>query len=223
MFPNTHCSIIWGHGPLARYVKLRVVHAPGMPGTFSPSPQVSDPDMHHGTCVTHVPWCMPWSLTSGFLWRRWCGKTFLTFPAHAQPAIFCIWWEAHGVPKLSLQPSLSFSLRKCESDRRNKYWKYYTIRSLLNSICHNGPFPYCERGLIVSFKGVRYEISNRFVQIPTLFQSDMSTLVHQFARSHEKTSNRLSHIETAPWSFAIRRISEQLFATQTTDMGCLIS
>ena len=28
-------------------------------------PFVSDPDMHHGTCVTHVPWCMPWSLTRG--------------------------------------------------------------------------------------------------------------------------------------------------------------
>ena len=26
------------HGPLTRYVKLWVVHAPGMPGTFSPSP-----------------------------------------------------------------------------------------------------------------------------------------------------------------------------------------
>ena len=25
------------HGPLARYVKLRVAHAPGMPGTFSPA------------------------------------------------------------------------------------------------------------------------------------------------------------------------------------------
>ena len=25
-----------------------------MPGTFSPPPRVSDPDMHHGTCVTHV-------------------------------------------------------------------------------------------------------------------------------------------------------------------------
>ena len=25
-------------------------------------PLVSDPDMHHGTCVTHVPWCMPGSL-----------------------------------------------------------------------------------------------------------------------------------------------------------------
>ena len=23
---------------------------------------VSDPDMHHSTCVTHVPWCMPGSL-----------------------------------------------------------------------------------------------------------------------------------------------------------------
>ena len=26
------------NGPLARYVKLRVAHAPGMPGTFSPPP-----------------------------------------------------------------------------------------------------------------------------------------------------------------------------------------
>ena len=43
------------HGPLTRYVKLRVAHAPGMQGTFSPPPRVGDPDMHHGTCVTHVP------------------------------------------------------------------------------------------------------------------------------------------------------------------------
>ena len=35
--------------------KIAGAHAPGMPGTFSPSPQVNDPDMHHGTCVTHVP------------------------------------------------------------------------------------------------------------------------------------------------------------------------
>ena len=26
---------------------------------------VSDPDMHHGTCVTHVPWCMSETLTRG--------------------------------------------------------------------------------------------------------------------------------------------------------------
>ena len=49
---------------LLRYVKLRVVHAPGMPGTFSQPPRVSDPNMHQGTCETHMPWCMPGSLTN---------------------------------------------------------------------------------------------------------------------------------------------------------------
>ena len=63
----------------------------GNAGNVFPSPQVSDPDMHHGTCVTHVPWCMPGSLTSGFLWHRRRGKTFPAFPAHAQPAILHIW------------------------------------------------------------------------------------------------------------------------------------
>ena len=71
--------------------KIAGAHALGMPGTSSPSPQVSDPDMHHGTCVTHVPWCMPGSLTSSFLWNRRRGKTFPAFPAHAQPAILRIW------------------------------------------------------------------------------------------------------------------------------------
>ena len=74
--------------------KIAGAHAPGMPGTFSPSPQLNDPDMHHGTCVTHVPWCMPGSLTSGFLCNRRRGKTFPAFPAHAQPAILRIWQEA---------------------------------------------------------------------------------------------------------------------------------
>ena len=71
--------------------KIAGAHAPGMPGTFSPSPRVSDPDIHHGTCVTHVPWCISGSLTSGFLWNRRRGKTFPAFPAHAQPAILRIW------------------------------------------------------------------------------------------------------------------------------------
>ena len=63
-----------GNGPRARYVKLRVARALGMPGTFSPPPWVIDPYMYHGTCVTHVPWCMPGSLTNSFLWSRWRGK-----------------------------------------------------------------------------------------------------------------------------------------------------
>ena len=55
------------HGLLIRYAKLRVAHAPGMPERFprhrlQRKPQVSDPGMHHVTCVTHVPWCMSGSL-----------------------------------------------------------------------------------------------------------------------------------------------------------------
>ena len=85
------------HGPLARYEKIAGAHAPGMPGTFSPPSGTSDLDMHHGTCVTHVPWCMPGSLTSVFPWCQWRGKTFPAFPAHAQPAILRIWQEAHWI------------------------------------------------------------------------------------------------------------------------------
>ena len=62
------------NGPLTRYAKLQVAHAPGMPGTFSPPLRVSDPDMHHSTNVTPVPWCMPGSLTSSSPWSRWLGK-----------------------------------------------------------------------------------------------------------------------------------------------------
>ena len=46
----------------------------GNAGNVSPPPKVSDPDMHHGTCVTHVPWCTQGSLTNRFLWIRWRGK-----------------------------------------------------------------------------------------------------------------------------------------------------
>ena len=58
------------HGPLTRYITLQVAHAPRMSGTFSPPrsqrmPSVSDPGVHHGTCVMHVPWRMSGSLTHG--------------------------------------------------------------------------------------------------------------------------------------------------------------
>ena len=43
-------------------------------GNVSPPLRVNNPDIYHGTCVTHVPWCLPGSLTSGFLRNRWRGK-----------------------------------------------------------------------------------------------------------------------------------------------------
>ena len=68
------CFCVLEDGPLVRYLKLRVAHAPVMLESFSPPPRVSDPDMHHGMCAKHVSWFMPGSLTSGFLWSRWRGK-----------------------------------------------------------------------------------------------------------------------------------------------------
>ena len=71
---HLHQSLLWRHGPLTRYVKLRVAHAPWMSGTFSPPPRINDPGMHHGTCATHVSWWMPGSQTSGSFGSRWRGK-----------------------------------------------------------------------------------------------------------------------------------------------------
>ena len=50
-----------------------------MPGTFSQrvkrKPLISDPGIHHGTCVTHMPWCIAGSVTRGSRGKR--SKHFL--------------------------------------------------------------------------------------------------------------------------------------------------
>ena len=58
------------YGPLARYVKLRVAHAPGMPGTFSPPPTSKETTssrsrhasrhVRHARTVKHVGIANPW-------------------------------------------------------------------------------------------------------------------------------------------------------------------
>ena len=57
---------------------------------FQRKPIVSDAGMHHGTCVTHVPWCMSGSLTCGD------GENVPGIPGACAPAILRIWQEAHG-------------------------------------------------------------------------------------------------------------------------------
>ena len=68
---NHSWDLLWSSYQIGR---IAVAHVMRIPGTFSPPPRVSDPGMHHGTCVTHVPWCMPGSLISGFLWSWWRGN-----------------------------------------------------------------------------------------------------------------------------------------------------
>ena len=76
------------NGPLTRNVKIAGAHAPEMPGCFSQPPRVSNLDMHHGTCVTHVPWCMPGSLTSGFPCSRQRGKRSRHFRRMDNPLFY---------------------------------------------------------------------------------------------------------------------------------------
>ena len=57
---------------------------------FQRKPLVSDPGMYHGTCVTHVPWCMSGSLTCGD------GENVPGIPGACAPAILCIWKETHA-------------------------------------------------------------------------------------------------------------------------------
>ena len=67
----------------------------GNAGNVSPririqrKPRVSDPGMHHGTCVTHVPWCMSGLLTCDG------GENVPGIPGACAPAIWRIWQEAH--------------------------------------------------------------------------------------------------------------------------------
>ena len=58
---------------------------------FQSKSLVSDPGMHHGTCVTHVPWCMSGSLI------RSDGENVPGIPGACAPAILRIWQEAHGM------------------------------------------------------------------------------------------------------------------------------
>ena len=121
-------------------MKLRVAHASGMPGTFSPPPRVSDPDMHHGTCVKHVPWCMPGSLIiafSRFPIKSVAGKMFLAFSAPVQPAILRIWQEAHAATceegQACLLNTKQWFISKCLYDNHSLVLANYCL--VLNTCC----------------------------------------------------------------------------------------
>ena len=81
---NTRCQFHM-YGPLTRYVKSRVAHAPGMPGTFPPAAEFK------GKHELAIPACI--TTRASRTCRDACrdclpavaGKTFPAFPAHAHP------------------------------------------------------------------------------------------------------------------------------------------
>ena len=71
---------------------------------------VNNPDMHHGTCVTHARGVCRDRLPA------LAGKTCPVFPAHAQPAILRIWQEAHA--------SMSFSQHSSHMFQGQFLWRF---------------------------------------------------------------------------------------------------
>ena len=70
-------------------------------GRLQRKPLVSNPDVHHGTCMIHVPWCMSGSLTRG-------GRENVPgiHSAYA-PASLPIWQEAHELCRWKARNSFS--------------------------------------------------------------------------------------------------------------------
>ena len=107
---------------------IRVAHAPW---TFSPHPRVNDPDMNHGTCVTHVQWCMSGSLTSGFLWNRRRGKRsrhsrrmrntqFYVYGKRSMVCLLLLW--------LSTGQFYGKNIWRCDIQRTPRGWCYQIAR-----------------------------------------------------------------------------------------------
>ena len=92
---------------------------------FQRKPLISDPGMHHGTCVTHVPWCMSGSLTCGY------GENVPGIPGACAPAILRIWQEAHWTTSSS----------SLHNEILIKINRGFMLLLLLNSLCFNSSPP----------------------------------------------------------------------------------
>ena len=109
----SHASL----GPLARYVKLRVAHAPGMPGTFS---------LSRTSKTTNLWLASPAGITAR--------------ASHAQPASFRIWQEAHWLNvkliKTEHWPNTILFNKKCLNAKHlnTKHWMKSPFGILLNTM-----------------------------------------------------------------------------------------
>ena len=123
-------STLWHWGQV-RYIRLRVVHALGMPGTFF--------FRHRGlaipTCITaRVPWCMQGPLTSGFLFKSVEGKTFQALSAHVQPAILRI-CAAHMGKQSTVVSSCTFPFTSINPDDINELLAVFGLARLIMTTC----------------------------------------------------------------------------------------
>ena len=81
---------------------------------FQRKPLISDPGMHHGTCVTHVPWCMLGSLTRGDR------ENVPGIPGACAPTILPIWQEVNSIVLLHSQNGLVWLTGRCHNTKRHQ-------------------------------------------------------------------------------------------------------
>ena len=112
------------HGPLTRYVKLQVAHAPGMPGTFSPAADFKwNRWLAIPACITARAWrtcrdaCRDRSPAV-------TGKTFPAFSAHAHPQ-FCV----SGKRPIPLRTTTITHTKQAQLTRRKTWPCICTISS----------------------------------------------------------------------------------------------
>ena len=123
-----------------------------MPGTFSPPPRDSDPDMHHGTCVTHVPRCMPWSLTIAISFEIGSGENVPGIPGACATRHFTylVRGPLYDIGRILLPQCIKFALllrvNNCchigfavkydiDTERHLRYWyRFYFISRGLDDV-----------------------------------------------------------------------------------------
>ena len=124
-------------------------------------PLVSDPGMHDGPCVSHVPWCMSGSLT------RDGGESVPGIAGACAPAILRIWQEAHGTAR---EPQGIFN------------WRVYHAVHDAENFMLNGP----QTTVRCSWGCHRYSIQRaaliRNQYEHALYMPQLAHVLHQFIR-----------------------------------------
>ena len=95
-------------------------------------PLDSDPGMHHGACVTHVPWCMSGSLTRGG------GKNVPGISGACGTTILRIWQEAHGAIRSLFENMCLFIPSACKYDMKNVWGTSDTIKLICSDLNGHG-------------------------------------------------------------------------------------
>ena len=140
---------------------------------FQRKPIVSDRGIHHGTCVTHVPWCMSGSLTCGD------GENVPGIPGACAPAILRIWQEAHGWIILKYSPRAKYYWRV--------YWCQGPWRDHLISRYGAGYSTWCYFCLSRKLSYKHYNSSTNVIGVSKSMSTNWNTYCKRRHRGHQQS------------------------------------